>query len=119
MLYKFQAVPPPVISSSKLYTQHRVFVELFSASCCYRWVSWNSPLCNVASCWSCLNKLTIHGPMNVKLTCRHFLDVHSTTSLEANLCTALTRRNRTENYISHNRTTVRHKTQLHISAACI
>jgi hypothetical protein len=24
----FQAVPPPIISSSKLYTQHRVFVEL-------------------------------------------------------------------------------------------
>ena len=28
MLYKFQAVPPPIIRSSKLYTQHRVFVEL-------------------------------------------------------------------------------------------
>ena len=25
----FQAVPPPIIGSSKLYTQHRVFVELF------------------------------------------------------------------------------------------
>jgi hypothetical protein len=25
----FQAVPPPIISSSKLYTQHRVFVEIF------------------------------------------------------------------------------------------
>jgi hypothetical protein len=25
----FQAVPPPIIRSSKLYTQHRVFVELF------------------------------------------------------------------------------------------
>jgi hypothetical protein len=24
----FQAVPPPVIRSSKLYTKHRVFVEL-------------------------------------------------------------------------------------------
>ena len=24
-----QAVPPPIIRSSKLYTQHRVFVELF------------------------------------------------------------------------------------------
>jgi len=24
----FQAVPPPIIRSSKLYTQHRVFVEL-------------------------------------------------------------------------------------------
>jgi hypothetical protein len=28
-LYMFQAVPPPIIRSSKLYTQHRVFVELF------------------------------------------------------------------------------------------
>ena len=25
----FQAVPPPIIRSSKLYTQHRVFVEIF------------------------------------------------------------------------------------------
>ena len=25
----FQAVPPPIIRSSKLYAQHRVFVELF------------------------------------------------------------------------------------------
>ena len=25
----FQAVPPPIIRSSKLYTQHRVFVQLF------------------------------------------------------------------------------------------
>ena len=25
----FQAVPPPIIRSSKLYTQHRVFVDLF------------------------------------------------------------------------------------------
>ena len=24
-----QAVPPPIIRSSKLYTQHRVFVEFF------------------------------------------------------------------------------------------
>ena len=29
MLYMFQAVPPPIIRSSKLHTQHRVFVELF------------------------------------------------------------------------------------------
>ena len=29
MLYRFQAVPPSIIRSSKLYTQHRVFVELF------------------------------------------------------------------------------------------
>jgi len=28
MLYIFQAVPPPIIRSSKLYIQHRVFVEL-------------------------------------------------------------------------------------------
>ena len=27
--YMFQAVPPPIIRSSKLYTQHLVFVELF------------------------------------------------------------------------------------------
>ena len=25
----FQAVPPPIIRSSKLYTQHRLYVELF------------------------------------------------------------------------------------------
>ena len=25
----FQAVPPPIIRSSELYTQHRVFVDLF------------------------------------------------------------------------------------------
>jgi hypothetical protein len=29
MLYMFQAVPPPTIRSSKLYTEHWVFVELF------------------------------------------------------------------------------------------
>jgi len=29
MLYIFKAVPPPIIRSSKLYTQHRVFVEIF------------------------------------------------------------------------------------------
>jgi hypothetical protein len=29
MLYRSQAVPPPIIRSSKLYIQHRVFVELF------------------------------------------------------------------------------------------
>jgi len=29
MLCMFQTVPPPIIRSSKLYTQHRVFVELF------------------------------------------------------------------------------------------
>jgi hypothetical protein len=29
MLYMFQAVPPPIIRSSKLYTQHRVFVKVF------------------------------------------------------------------------------------------
>jgi len=29
MLYMFQAVLPPIIRSSKLYTQHRVSVELF------------------------------------------------------------------------------------------
>jgi len=29
MLHMFQAVPPPIIRIPKLYTQHRVFVELF------------------------------------------------------------------------------------------
>jgi hypothetical protein len=29
MLYVFQAVPPPIIRSSELYTQNRVFVKLF------------------------------------------------------------------------------------------
>jgi len=29
MLYMFQALPLPIIRSSKLYTQHRVFVEVF------------------------------------------------------------------------------------------
>jgi hypothetical protein len=28
MLYMFQAVPPPITRSSKLYTQNRTFVEL-------------------------------------------------------------------------------------------
>jgi hypothetical protein len=28
MLYMFQAVTPPIIRSSKLYKQHRAFVEL-------------------------------------------------------------------------------------------
>jgi hypothetical protein len=27
MLYMFQAVPPPIIRSSKLYIQHRVLVK--------------------------------------------------------------------------------------------
>jgi hypothetical protein len=29
MLYKFQVVPSPIIRSSELYTQHRVFAKLF------------------------------------------------------------------------------------------
>jgi len=29
MLYTFQAVPPPIIRSSKLYTRHWVFVKFF------------------------------------------------------------------------------------------
>ena len=29
ILYMFHEVPAPIISSSKLYTQHRVFVQLF------------------------------------------------------------------------------------------
>ena len=29
MLYIFQAVSPPIIRRSKLYTEHQVFVELF------------------------------------------------------------------------------------------
>ena len=33
MLYMFQVVSPPIIRSSKLYTQHRVYVKL---ACCYR-----------------------------------------------------------------------------------
>ena len=32
MLYMFQAVSPPIIRSSKLYTQHLVYVTL---ACCY------------------------------------------------------------------------------------
>ena len=46
----FQAVPPPIIRSSKLYTQHRVFVELLL----------------LASCWFYLDILTMCGPMNIK-----------------------------------------------------
>jgi hypothetical protein len=34
----FQAVPPPIIRSSKLYTQHQVFVFFFFAS--YRYSEW-------------------------------------------------------------------------------
>ena len=40
--YMFQTVPPPIISSSKLYTQHRALSRppcLLPLS----WVSWNSP----------------------------------------------------------------------------
>ena len=33
MLYMFQAVSPPIIRSSKLYTEHLVYVKL---ACCYR-----------------------------------------------------------------------------------
>jgi hypothetical protein len=32
MLYMFKAVSPPIIRSSKLYTQHLVYVKLV---CCY------------------------------------------------------------------------------------
>ena len=32
MLYMFQAVFPPIIRSSKLYTQHRVYVKLAVAA---------------------------------------------------------------------------------------
>ena len=53
MLYMFQAVPPPIIRSSKMYIQHRVFCQIFTATCqsrgrdgtpsvqfstCFRWV---------------------------------------------------------------------------------
>jgi hypothetical protein len=56
----FQAVPPPIIRSSKLYTQHRVFVELLLllAACV-------SDLGLVCVC-CCLNTLKMHGPMKVK-----------------------------------------------------
>ena len=33
MLYMFQAVPPPIIRSSKVYIQHRVFYQTFTAIC--------------------------------------------------------------------------------------
>ena len=33
MLYMFQAVPPPIIRSSKLYIQHRVLCQTFTATC--------------------------------------------------------------------------------------
>ena len=33
MLYTFQAVPPPIIRSSKLYIQHRVLCQIFFATC--------------------------------------------------------------------------------------
>ena len=33
MLYMFQAVPPPIIRSSKLYKQHRVLCQNFTATC--------------------------------------------------------------------------------------
>jgi hypothetical protein len=36
MLYMFQAGPPPIIRSSKLYTQHQVLVRLY----CYLLLSW-------------------------------------------------------------------------------
>jgi len=38
MLYLFQAVPPPIIRSSKLYTQHWVFFELLLLlTACLSW----------------------------------------------------------------------------------
>ena len=87
-----QAVPPPIIRSSKLYTQHRVFVGLFllltgksstNARCCvYSFellmtgggTAWNMyiiysnkyhrvTLHLVGYAWTIL---TMHGPMNVK-----------------------------------------------------
>ena len=33
MLYMFQAIPPPIIRSSKLYIQHRVLCQTFTATC--------------------------------------------------------------------------------------
>ena len=70
MLYMFQAVPPPIIRSSKLYIQHRVICQTFTAICHCRGRDGTSPddgrrdrlkyvehfteinkLCNVASCW--------------------------------------------------------------------
>jgi len=33
MLYMFQAVPPTIIRSSKLYIQHRVLCQTFTATC--------------------------------------------------------------------------------------
>ena len=33
MLYMFQAVPPPIIRSSKLCIQHRVLCQTFTATC--------------------------------------------------------------------------------------
>jgi len=33
MLYMFQAVPLPIIRSSKLYTQHGVLCQSFTATC--------------------------------------------------------------------------------------
>jgi hypothetical protein len=53
MLCMFQAIPPPIIRSPKLYTQHRVFVELFQLLTAI--VSELEPLCNVVSCWLYLN----------------------------------------------------------------
>ena len=32
-LYMFQAVPPPIVGSSKLYIQHRVLCQTFTATC--------------------------------------------------------------------------------------
>ena len=33
MLYMFQAVPSPIIRSSKLYIQHQVLCQTFTANC--------------------------------------------------------------------------------------
>ena len=33
MLYMFQAVPPPIIRSSKLYIQHRILCQTFTVNC--------------------------------------------------------------------------------------
>ena len=62
MLYMFQVVPLPIIRGSKLYTQHRVFVELLLLTA----------IVSKLDSGKKQNTLTMHGPMNVKKHTKHF-----------------------------------------------
>jgi hypothetical protein len=49
MFYMFQAVSPPIIRSSKLYTQHLVHIKLAAATASMGDLALNSPMLAVAA----------------------------------------------------------------------